>query len=337
VLHLALIFAFGTQQRPSVPGRSEIYRAMPKSLDVRQALVLSSVSKACRALVRANPCFFASWHDHYYWDGKKGRTREGKPGPCSLLLGFRPRLTDGRLFWFLASLTTPVALSGGVASVIKVLDLRSTGITEQSIMTIFRTLPSLELLDVGECKGLNLIKMAGLLRGGESRGLVVKQLKQMEVCGSGDGCYAIGYRQEVGWSETSYSNPSRSYYGPHCASGGFRREFETRGMLHRVGGNTRLQPAVREIEAAVHALQPRTVFTMGVNICEDCGVCFAEFVPHDGHEGDCCATEEKALDFTRSYGRHTCDICKRAAFLCLECASYEFHYCCKHDGRRIEG
>jgi hypothetical protein len=344
VLHLALVFAFGTQQRPSVPGRSEIYRAMPKSLDIRQALVLSSVSKASRALLRANPCFFAGWNDEltYHRDGKGWRkVWDTKSGPYSLLLGFRPRLTDGLLFWFLASLTVPVALSGGVASVVRVLDLRSTGITEQSIVTIFRTLPSLEILDVGECKGLNLIKMAGLLRGGESRGLVVKQLKRMEVCGSGQHCYVIGYRQELGWLETSYCNPSRSYYGRPTrldspSDSGFRKELKDKGLLHRVGGNTRLQGAVREIEAAVHAVQPRPVFTMGVNICEDCGVCFAEFVPHEGHAWEPCRTEEKALDFTRSYGRHTCDVCKRAAFLCLECASYQFHYCCKYDGRGID-
>jgi hypothetical protein len=337
VLHLVLIFSFGTRRRSGVGGRSESYGTPPRSLDIRQALVLSSVCKASRALLRVNPCFFASCHDSFYWD-KDGRRREGKPGPYSLLLGFRPRLTDWRLFWFLASLTTPVAISGGVASVIRVLDLRSTGITERSIMTIFRTLPSLELLDVGECKGLNLIKMAELLRGGESRGLVVKQLKQMEVCGSGDGCYTIGYRQELGWSDTSYCNPSRSYGGPRGGvTPDFRQELKDKGLLHRVGGSTRLQPAVREVEAAVHALQPRPVFTMGVNICEDCGVSFAEFVPHDGHADMFCETEEKALDFTRSYGRHTCDICKRAAFLCLECASYEFHYCCKHDCRGTEG
>jgi hypothetical protein len=330
MLHRVLLYAFGTQQRPSFSNRSQSYHDPPRSLNIREALVLSSVSRASRALLRANPCFFASWQEYTCYSTTRRWTREGKPGPFSLLLGFRPRLTDGRLFWFLASLTVPVAVSGGVSSVIRVLDLRSTGITEQSIVTIFRTLPSLELLDVGECKDLNLIKMAGLLRGAGSRGLVVKQLKRMEVCGSGDGCYVIGYRQEVGWSETSYSDPRRSYEGPGGGgSGGFRQELKDKGVLHQVGGNTRLQGAVREIEAAVHNVQPRPVFTMGVNICEDCGVSFAEFVPHDGHEGECDDTEEKALEFMRSYGRHTCDICNRSAFLCLECASYQFHYCCK--------
>jgi hypothetical protein len=308
VLHLALVFAFGTHGRSGVLGRSQSYPVPPESLDIRQALVLSSVSRASRALLQANICFFTSRNAAYTYHGDgKGirRTMEGKPGPCSLLLGFRPRLTDGRLFWFLASLTVPVALSGGVASVIRVLDLRSTGITEQSIVTIFKTLPSLQLLDVGECKGLNLIQLAGLLRGGESRGLVVRQLKRMEVCGSGDGCNIIGYRQELSWVDTSYSTPSRSYEGPRRGGeGGFRQELKGKGVLHRVGGNTRLQGAVREIEAAVHALQqPRPVFTMGVNICEDCGVSFAEFVPHDGKAEDFSGTEEKEMDFTRSYGR----------------------------------
>ena len=122
----------------------------------------------------------------------------------------------------------------------------------------------------------------------------------------------VGYRQQIGF----YANHKRcsTLYEPSygaCLNARHTRGEERKKRFDKLGSPGVL-PAVRTIEAIVHALQqPEAFFCMHVNGCENC-LSFAHFLPHDGHYD------------AKTYGQHTCMMCGEAHFLCRDCVGLSY-------------
>lgn len=143
----------------------------------------------------------------------------------------------------------------------------------------------------------------------------------MEVCGTGDGDSWVGYRQRLGYNERDYCVTCGENYVwcPslwHCCRDGPTEEHKSDGNFHQLG-STNVLPAVRAVEAIIHSQQlSAPVFSMHVNGCENC-LNFAQYVPRD-----IVAPCDEKTD-----GLHTCMVCGKARYLCLQCVGDRFHSC----------
>jgi hypothetical protein len=225
-------------------------------------------------------------------------------------------------------------------------------LTAASVVVVFQSCPSLVRLDLGECPGLDLIELSKRLAMVTHESLVATQLGLMEVCGSGRGVRWVGYRQQWAFNQDHgcYDKyVGRGYdvmgVGKRCGAytissrGGPSKEVKELDTFHKVGSSHRLLPAVRSIEAIMLAQQLKAgqpaIFTLGINICEQCKTGFAEFMPQDGKDIEAFETDEARLRHLREYGRHVCQECGRSAFLCMNCASYEYHHYCTREGCKV--
>lgn len=225
-----------------------------------------------------------------------------------------------------------------VASNLLQVDLRATSITAHSVICVFQSCPSMVSLDVGECQSLDLSILAERLEKVPLESLLVKHLEYMEVCGTGSGDLWIGYRQQLaadGNDKYRYSCIQRSYERPHII-GGPAKELGPEGarkrQLHSVG--SRVKGVIDRIEAAIRQVQGREsyIFSMAINVCEECCRNFADWFPLDGHH-DRFNTVEKRLLHRQTYGKHTCQApgCTKSLFLCLDCMDNMFHYCADYE------
>jgi hypothetical protein len=132
----------------------------------------SPLSKTLHALVRQTQQLYLHVHD----------IEGGKRGPVckpALALGCSLSVVDGRI----ASLFSPSFRS--IAAQLLIVDMRLTAITAASVITILRTCPSLEELDVGGCESLNVLELASSLEEVPPESMAVGRLRSMEICGSG--------------------------------------------------------------------------------------------------------------------------------------------------------
>jgi hypothetical protein len=310
-----------------------------RTLDHRAILaVLLSLSRGIRTLLVETPELFLCHTGYRYY-----------PPIClqpALFIGSSPQLTDHRL-WGLLHLLRPIVVT------LCDLDLRGCPqLTAASVVVVFQSCPSLVRLDLGECPGLDLIELSKRLAMVTHESLVATRLGLMEVCGSGRGVCWIGYRQQWAfaqegcydkhvcrgyriWKIKGKQNTWEGGAYEISSRGGPSKEVQELDTFHKVGSSPRLLPAVRSIEAIMLAQQLKAgqpaIFTLGINICEQCEASFAEFMPQDGKDTDAFTTDEARLRHLREYGRHVCQECGRSAFLCMNCASYEYHYCTDRD------
>lgn len=117
-------------------------------------------------------------------------------------------VADGRLASLLAS-----SFRNATANLVLV-DLRTTAITDVSLVTILQTCPSLKDLDVGECQNFSVLKRARHLKQISLKSLVVRNLQKMEICGTGDGPSWVGYRQQVGFQGSGNCSPDWCIFFP---------------------------------------------------------------------------------------------------------------------------
>jgi hypothetical protein len=212
------------------------------------------------------------------------------------------------------------------AAQLLLIDLRTTFIRTEAVITIFKTCPLLKELDVGECKKLSVLELARSLEEVPRERLVVEHLQKMEICGSGSGNCWIGYRQKLCFDGYDMCFPSERGYLSVTHGGGKAqkvglpaRELPRLERFQQLGSSNVL-PAVRAIEAIIHSIQQTaSPFCMHVNGCEEC-LHFAQYVDHDG-KGD-----HEHYD-GKTYGQHACMVCGDARFLCLDCVGYSYHYC----------
>ena len=205
---------------------------------------------------------------------------------AQLVIGFQPYLIHRRLL----SLFQHFAASGPVASLLCEIDLRGTDVVASSIVMIMQTCPSLTVLDVGECKKLDISVLTRLLKKASTiQSLVVKHLEYMEVCGGGKDELWIGYRQQhaydVDGGSYSHETIDRAYSRQRKETGGYTTRDEIDDDdIPSVG--RAVQPYVRQIESIVNQAQGDTsLFTMAVNVCqENYCVRFAGWVPQDGQQ-----------------------------------------------------
>ncbi len=159
----------------------------------------------------------------------------------ALVSGCSSFTNDFRVGALLASSFTHVALR------LVRIDLRATNITAISIITIFQTCPSLEQLDVGECKQLNIIDFACILEETPRITLVVKHLQTIEICGCGNGTSWVGYRPQLGLcrepiKECIYTRPTSRRYGIYSSG---RGRFEDYGLPEDIENTERFAQVVR--------------------------------------------------------------------------------------------
>lgn len=209
-----------------------------------------------------------------------------------------------------------------------IIDLRTTSFTAASVITIFQTCPLLKELDVGECPGV--LELARLLEEEPRERLVVRLLKHMEVCESGDGDNWIGYRPKLRYRGSGICVPrERGYLSVTQYGGKTQKVGPPASKLQHLKlkyqlGSPHVLPAVRAVEAIVQAIQqPTSPFCMHVNGCEEC-LQFAQHVSYDG-KGSLVSYDGK------TYGQHTCMLCKESRFLCLDCVGHSYHYCAEEE------
>jgi hypothetical protein len=230
-----------------------------------------------------------------------------------------------------------------VAAQLFKIDLRATSISAAGVVTVFQTCSLLEELDVGECQNFSVFRLAVRLKQTPLKSLVVGRLQKMEICGTGEGASWVGYRQlfgtdyyrsnlfdfpdsEVGDQRLSEHLSQLYEAAKRCGDPAPDEELKTRlakELKKRLDclGSPDVLPAVRSIEAIIHSIQrPAASFCMHVNVCENCGVKFAQFVSHDG-KGNAAPSDG------RKYGQHTCMLCGEARFLRLDWVGYSNHYC----------
>ena len=186
---------------------------------------------------------------------------------------------------------------------------------------------------MGECKDVNVVTLAGRLQAVNPETLVTKELRTLEVCGTGTGEAYIGYCQRWHWDYTQGGyldqvKRKRCYFytaGVGRLTGiGDEPELGEEGESLETGGHPRLRQSVQTIEQIIRARQPpdrEDLFSLGVNICEDCDQSFAEYVAHDGYTGRIGGEvnpPKQTVAQLRDYGRHTCQECHTSAFLCME-------------------
>ena len=167
----------------------------------------------------------------------------------------------------------------------------------------------------------------------------------MEVCGTGQGELWIGYRQQHDFSikDAPYDRyhsvqtikRARWYYLRRKRVGPRHEFVESVEVATSVGGD--ILPYVRQIERIIHQAQKTNLFTMAVNVCEDCCVTFAEWVPQDGQPGFSEGTympypesfdaRQEQLHHLQTYGKHTCSQCEKSVFLCADCVGFHYQYC----------
>jgi len=148
----------------------------------------------------------------------------------------------------------------------------------------------------------------------------------MEICGTGEGDIWVGYRPQLGSASNIYQFPSSrgytmdqwksrpNHFPPWAEVGQPPDGIENTERLAQVG-SVDVLPVVRAIEAIIKSLQsPPQVFRMNVITCEERHLFLAEWLCHDGDGVD-------AETSGKSYGLHTCILCNKARFLCLDCAS----------------
>lgn len=180
-----------------------------------------------------------------------------------------------------------------------------------------------------------VLEFARLLEATPRSTLVVKRLETMEICGTGEGDSWVGYRQQLGFHSNTYKYPSargyefRKWERSSRYIGGIGPVFKSVGRppqdIHRTErfaqvGSTDVLPAVRAIEALIESLrQAPKPFLMNVNTCEECRLFFAQFLPYDGIDASIFDGD--------TYGLHTCMLCNKSRFLCLECVAFSYHYC----------
>jgi hypothetical protein len=274
----------------------------------------SPLSKTLHALVRTTQQLYLHVHDI---EGKE-RGPACKP---AIALGCSLSVVDGRIASLFASSFRSVAAQ------LVIVDMRLTDITATSVITILRTCPSLEELDVGGCERLNVIELASSLKELPPENLAVRRLQTMEICGSGHDENWVGYRQKMLPYNPEAGDFSRWYGGRSDYYPGFDSYVE---RVHDEAFNSRLErlgspdvlPAVRAIEDIIHALQQSSSFWMQVNGCENC-LKFAQFLSEDG-KGFIGFSD---APYDKTYGQHTCMKCGDAHFLCLDCVGYKYHYC----------
>jgi hypothetical protein len=340
---LSFLVVTMSKRIPSGRDRDSDYPTIiSRTLDHRAILsALLSLSRGIRTLLVETPELFLSHTGPRWYFYNQPRTSKSEAHQPALFIGSSPQLTDRRL-WGLLHLLQPVV------STLCDLDLRGCPqLTAASVVVVFQSCPSLVRLDLGECPGLDLVELSKRLVLTPHESLVATRLGLMEVCGSGQGVCWVGYRQQwafsqegcndkhvgrgyriwtIGGKQNTYESSSR---------GGPSKEAQELDTFHKVGSSPRLLPAVRSIEAIMLAQQLKAgqpaIFTLGINICEQCKTSFAEFMPQDGKGHEAIATDEARLRHLREYGRHVCQECGRSAFLCMNCASYEYHYCTDED------
>lgn len=105
----------------------------------------STLSKALHALVRGTPELF--FHANV---ARRGHVTY-RP---ALALGSSLHVENNRIASLLASSFDVLAAQ------LLLVDLRATAITAISVVTVLQTCPLLEELDVGECKGIDVLALA---------------------------------------------------------------------------------------------------------------------------------------------------------------------------------
>jgi hypothetical protein len=298
---------------------------------------LLSLSRGIRTLIVETPELFLGRTGPAWSPPSWLKTPKIQAHQPALFIGSSPQLTDHRLWGLLHSLQP-------VVTTLCDLDFRGCPqLTAASVVVVFQSCPSLVRLDLGECPGLDLIELSKRLVLTPHDSLVATRLGLMEVCGSGEGVRWVGYRQQWAFNEDGCydEHVDRGYriwkigkkHNTHeiGSRGGPSKEVQELDTFHKVGSSPRLLPAIRSIEAIMLAQQLKAgqpaIFTLGINICEQCKTSFAEFMPQDGKDNETFETDEARLRHLREYGRHVCQECGRSAFLCMNCASYEYHYC----------
>ena len=153
--------------------------------DAKAALqCFSPLSKALHALVRQTP--------EMYFQVNDLDCEYSKPTyEPALALGCSRSVVDGHIASLLASSFRMTAAQ------LLLIDLRATCVRAESAITIFKTCPLLEELDVGECKKLSVLELARRLEEVPRESLVVEHLQKIEICGSGDGDSWVGYRPKL--------------------------------------------------------------------------------------------------------------------------------------------